>query len=409
MAPRFAFLSHGKLYLKSGDAPESLHESPFVRGVHDRAVELLRRHSWKSGGSAERMIPRAALWGAGSGDASLAKIDFNSVSPQGSATGFVYSIISREISGVLAHQELTGSELRLLHTADYRVMHLCSQPGTGRIAMSMQHPDGCTIAVMDANGTGLAEVTQGESSDESPSWAGSRENKIVYQSAGLAHNENGHVVGKAPYSIQQLDLDTSNISALLESPQYDLLAPRLAADGTLYFIRRPYKLNRRSFSFFGLLEDILLFPYRLLYAIFQYLNYFTARYTGKSLSQTGPTLQKEADRQQMILWGNVVEAQKGMSGDSKEGPVLVPASWELCRKTAGGEIEVIAKSVLSFDLDPGGDLLFTNGYSIFHLTAGGEKKRLHKSSFIQQVVFLGETVGKEPATNGEIQQVPSRA
>jgi len=409
MAPRFAFLSQGKLYLKSGDSPESLHESPFVRGIRDRALELLRRHSWKSGGSAERLIPRAALWGAGGGDASLAKIDFNSVSAQGGTPGFVYSIISREISGVLAHQEVTGAELRLLHTADYRITHLCSQPGTGRIAMSVQHADGCTIAIMDANGAGLVERTQGESSDESPSWVGSGENKIVYQSAGLAHNENGQVVGQAPYSVQQLDLDTSHITAILESPQHDLLAPRLTAGGTLYFIRRPYKLNRRPFNFFRLLEDLLLFPYRLLYAIFQYLNFFSTRYTGKPLSHAGPTLQKEADQQHMILWGNVVEAKKGMSVDAKEGPALVPSNWELCRKAPGGEIEVIAKSVLSFDVDARGGLLFTNGYSIFHLPAGAEKKRLHKASFIRQVVFLGDESEKKSKTGRELQEVSYHA
>jgi hypothetical protein len=407
MAPRFAFLSQGKLYLKSGDSPESLHDSPFVRGVRDRALELLRRHSWKSGGSAERMIPRAALWGAGGDAATLARIDFNSVSPQGAAPGFVYSIHSQEISGVLAHQEASGAELRLLHTADYRIMHVCSQTATGRIAMGIQHRDGSTLGVMNANGAGLAEVTQGESADESPSWAGSGENKLVYQSAGLAHNENGMIVGKAPYAIHLLDLDTAKIDTLLESPQHDLLAPRLAAQGTLYFIRRPYSARRGSRGFFGLLEDIVLFPYRLLYAIFQFLNFFTMRYTGKPLSPSGPMMQKEADPRQMTLWGNVVEARKGLLGDSKEGPALVPTSWELCRKAPGKEVEVLAKSVLSFDLDAQGGLLFTNGYSIFHLSADGSKKRVHKSSFIQQVVVLGEAAGREQAA--ELQEISDRA
>jgi len=67
----------------------------------------------------------------------------------------------------------------LLHTADFRVRHVGSQPQTGRIVMSLDRAYGSTLAVMGPNGEGLAEVTQGESSDESPSWAGSGENKVV--------------------------------------------------------------------------------------------------------------------------------------------------------------------------------------------------------------------------------------
>ncbi len=44
MAFHFAYVSQGKLFLKSGDAPEALHESAFARGIRDRAVELLRPH-----------------------------------------------------------------------------------------------------------------------------------------------------------------------------------------------------------------------------------------------------------------------------------------------------------------------------------------------------------------------------
>ena len=311
MCACFAYLSQGKLYLKSGEAPEVLYESPFVRGIRDRAIELHRRHSWKSGGSGERMIPRAALWGANASDPALVQIHFNSIAAQGGAAGFVYSVFSREISGVLAHQEGTGSELRLLHTADFQVTHVSSQAGTGRIAKSLNHRGGATLAVMDGGGRELVEVTQGESFDESPSWAPNGGNKVIFQSAGVANNEAGQVVGMAPYTIQQLDLETSQLMTLLESPTHDLLSPRMNPEGVLYFIRRPYKVNARQRSLLRWAEDILLFPFRLLYALFQYLNFFTMRYTGKPLAHSGPTMQKEADQKQMILWGTSSKHKKG--------------------------------------------------------------------------------------------------
>lgn len=388
MALRFAYVSQGKLYLKSEDEPEALYESTFARGIRDRAVELHRRHSWKSGQSGERMVPRAALWGANATDPSLVRIDFNSVAAHGTEPGFVYSIISREISGVLALQERSGAELRLLHTADFRVTHLSSQPGTGRIAMSIQHRGGATLAVMDGDGSGLAEVTQGESFDESPSWVNELENKLVFQSAGVANNEAGQVLGLAPYSIQTLDLESSQLATLLELPRHDLLAPRVASDGALYFIRRPYRTGRGFANPLRLIEDVLLFPFRLLYAFFQFLNFFSMRYTGNPLSHSGPNLQKQADRRQMVLWGNLVEAQKKMFGAREDRRGLVPASWELCRKRGNGEIEILARSVLSFDFDYEGGIIYSDGNSIFHLRASGESKRLHRAPMIQQVVAL---------------------
>lgn len=411
MSPRFAYVSQGKLYLKSGDSPEELYESPFVRGIRDRAFELQRRHSWKMGSPEDdRLIPRASLWGAGSTRSTLDRIDFNAVCAQGGAPGIVYSIRSPQISGVLALQQESGAEFRLLHTADFRVSQLASQRGTGRITLSVQHAGGSTVAVMDANGGALVEVTQGESSDESPSWAGVGSNTIVYQSAGLAFNEQGALVGTAPYRIQTIDLDTSRITTLLESPEHDLLTPRLSDDGTLHFIRRPYKVNRNSFNPLRFVEDLLFLPFRLIYAFFQFLNFFTIRYTGKPLSQSGPTLQKEADQRRMILWGNVVEAQRSLLGRNSDGPSLVPGSWELCSKAPDGNIKVLAKSVLSFDLVESGGYLYTDGASVFYLAPDGQKVRVHKGSLIQQVAALPSKTseGANAVASSEPATVPCR-
>ena len=125
MCARFAYVSRGKLYLKSGDVPEVLHESPFVQGIRERGVELYRRH-----GRRRAWISRAALWGANANDLTLEQIVISARLRH--KAGFLYSVFSREISGVLAHQQETGSELRLLHTADFRVTHVSSQPRTGK-------------------------------------------------------------------------------------------------------------------------------------------------------------------------------------------------------------------------------------------------------------------------------------
>jgi len=392
MSRRFAYLSLGKLYLKAGDEAPVVYDSTFVEAMRDRALQLYRRNSWKAGGADGRMISRSALWGADPKDPALFLVQFNSITPRGEGDGFLYSILSPEISGVLARKEDTAAELRLLHTAEFRVLQVASQPGTGRLAMSVKH-HGCTVlAVMNGDGGGLVEVTQGESFDESPSWVPGRKSEILFQSAGVAHNDQGAEVGLSPYAIRVLDLETSKMTTLLEDPKRDLLAPKLAEDGSLYFIRRPYTLSRTPRSIWRLVEDILLFPYRLLYALFQYLNLFTMMYTGKPLAHSGPFAKKPADQAQMVVWGNLVDARKSFFGNEGKGWGLVPASWELCRKKSSGEIETLVRSVLSFDLESDGSFLYSNGAAIFRLSPNGEKVQIHKAPMIQQVVALPAAV-----------------
>jgi len=111
-------------------------------------------------------------------------------------------------------------------------------------------------------------------------------------------------------------------------------------------------------------------------------------YTGKPLAHSGPFAKKPADQAQMVIWGNLVAARESFFGDDGKKQGLVPASWELCRKKPNGEIEVLARPVLSFDLESDGGILYSNGAAIFRLSPQGEKEQIHKAPMIQQVVAL---------------------
>jgi hypothetical protein len=391
MAPGVVYLSQGRLFLKSEGVPATAIESPFAESIRQRAFELNRRHAWKSqgrGGKFMSGMSGAALWGADANDPAEMAIIVTGCC-RGVVDGEIYyALQSPEISGVLLLKN-GGVEQRLLHTADFRVGHLAAQPGTGRLAISVRQRGGATIAVMDADGAGFAEVTQGESVDESPHWFPSGPNRIAFQSAGLARNERGQYVGTGPSSIQALDLDSGQMTCLAEHPKLDFLGPHIAADGALYCIRRPYRLAQARLRPRQLIEDILLFPFRLFYAFFQYLNIFTMMYTGKPLAKSGAARQRYADIQRMTVWGNLVEARKNLLKSGAEAPGLVPDSWELCRIVGNGVPEVLAKGVLSFDLRLDGTAVYSNGSAIFCRTASGETSRLHQDAMIQQVIAAG--------------------
>ena len=110
-----------------------------------------------------------------------------------------------------------------------------------------------------------------------PAWApGGDGQQIVFQSAGIGRNTHGAAVALSSYAIQKVDLDTGKFETLAEDEAYDYLLPRPAADGSLYYIRRPYKPEGHvEVSPWKLALDIVLFPFRLARALALFLNFFS--------------------------------------------------------------------------------------------------------------------------------------
>jgi len=257
-----------------------------------------------------------------------------------------------------------------------------------------------SIAVMRSDCSELAEATQGDSIDLAPRWVPGREDaegpgkpdvegKIVFQSAGIARNAQGVAAGRSPFSIQMLTLQGGEVSSLVEDPEHDLLAPQMDAEGALYYIRKPYEKPVARVNWLHTALDFLLFPFRLLNALFHYLNFFSARYSGKTLMSSGAAKQQEMDLRRMMIYGNMVDAAEALKGQSGEtAPDLVPKSWELVRQASDGSRTTLAKSVLSFDVCTDGSILYSNGSAVFRLEPNGQSKQLQKDAFIEQVVAI---------------------
>jgi hypothetical protein len=244
---------------------------------------------------------------------------------------------------------------------------------------------------MAADGSDLTEVTEGDSVDQAPSWGPGPGRQLVFQSAGIGRDRNGAFHSLGPFAVKRLDLDGGELTALLEDPGHDLLGPRVAPDGSLLCIRRPYK-GRSGATFLAAMKDFVLFPARLLHALFQWLNFFTARYSGRPLTTAGGPKREGADIKQMMVWGNLIDAEQaardGAPGD--DSPDLVPSSWQLVRRGPDGRVQSLAGGVLSFDVADDGALVYTNGTAVY-VIAGGAKRRLCTDHAIEQVIVVGPT------------------
>jgi hypothetical protein len=388
--PRFAFVAQGRLFL--GDADGQMQEitSRFGEGIRERARASRDRHAWKTDGTGARF---AGVWGARmQTDPDDIRLDVTSISVGAAPGEMFYTLTAPGLCGMLRLDDFGANEQRLWHSNDTRITDVARHPSAARIACSVRGADTAGIGVMTEMGSRLSVVTEGDSIDEAPRWIPASENALVYQSAGIGRNRDGQSSGRTPYHIQRLDVDSGSLLVMAEEPQNDLLAPQVTAGGDLYFIRRPYRPQAGP-SWWRLALGILLIPWRLLQAVFQFFNFFSMRYTGKPLNPVAPdsggAARRPLDVERMVLWGNVVDAQNAMRrAKPDETPDLVPSTWKLVRRTASGEETTLASGVLSYDLEQDGSVLFTNGSAIFRRDPDGKIARLLRAAYIERVVAV---------------------
>jgi hypothetical protein len=391
-----AFLSNGRLYVKEGDEAPRPFDSKFAQSIRDRAVRSAQKNAWKQEGTGAQFMRGGALWGAAGRDTSVMRIAITGLSRAAQPGLLLYALDTDDIVGLFSLDPATGEEKRLFHSNDRRVRFPSARPDQPYVVCSVLAEGGTSnLAVMNADGSDLREITEGESMDLAPSWAPASEGqKLVYQTAGLGRDREGRIAGMSPFSIQRLDLQTGEIEPLLEDPKHDFLGPKVAPDGTIYAIRRPYRAAGSGVSPWRAAADVALFPVRMVGAVFGFLNIFSMRYSGKPLSTSGGAKQKEADPRQMMIWGNLIDAERAAEKAKARGeaaPSLVPASWTLVRKRLGRAVEEVASGILSFDVGAEGTVVCANGSVVDVVGADGKRETLSKGELIEQVIALDAT------------------
>lgn len=381
-----AYISDGRLRLKQGATEPRTVESRYGATIKERVLKGRERNAWKQNARSTSFLYGEALWGGVAKDINSVPINITSICRGREPGQFLYSLQSDALCGILRVENHGEEEQRLWNKHDQRVRFL-DVGGDGRMVCSLENKLGTAdLGIMSPEG-GLREITEGDSLDTAPRWVTGSTSRIVFQSAGIGRDREGHMAGVGPFCVESLDLETGDMATLIQHQDTDYLTPQMDAAGTLYCIRRPYRTGP-DVKPFQLAKDVLLFPARMIYAVFEFFSVFSQFFTGKKLTSTtaGGARQKQVPPAYMIVWGNYIDAQQ--SEAKKDGDDLVPATWELIRIKEGGKPEVLADHVLSFDLGPEGDIVYTNGSSIYHLSAEGKKEKLAKDTMVEQVVFL---------------------
>ena len=391
MDKRYAYITQGKLYIVDpGGAVPRQFESPFGKTLQVQKEETHRKRNWQKKSMMGGMVPPEMLERAMGQDPQQLAVTINSVCP-GEAGQAYFTLAAGNVGGYLNLDLARSAERRLFHTADFGLDHLAFSARWNLVACTLTRPDGSFhIGVMPAEGRRPDEVTEGDSMDLAPRWVPGDKKAVVYQSAGLARDARGFIRDRAAFAVEQLQLDSAEISTLASDPEFDFIAPQLAADGTLYCIRRPRKKERPGV--WRAVLGILAIPFLFVYAIFQWCNFFSWRYTGKQLTTAGAETKRDLPPEQLNAFGEILTPASMPRGRHKQlakGECgWVPSTWQLVRREPDGQFTSLVKGVLAFDLGEDGTLLYTDGTRISRRTSEGVTENLHRDAAIQWVSFI---------------------
>ena len=384
---KLAYTARGKLFHLSGNSPLEQIQSPFGQKVIDQTVRLNQKNEWKIKGAGSH-FGGSILWGMDHLDTDTIKVNITSVTRNPDDNKFYYVLETESSGGLFVYDYNTKEEKRLFHKEKFKARDLDINGQTKEFVCSQQFTNGCSnLILISEDGTDIRDITQGDSIDDCPSWMPGNQRRILFQSTGIARNHTGHASGRGTTTVQALDLNNNLMTTVLEDNRYDFLQPHISEDGYLYYIRRPYERNQYRPE--TALIDFLLFPFRLLRAVFHYLNFFSLVYSQKPLTTaSGPKIRSD-DLKTIILKGKIINAEKALNSGVKilGVPSLVPSSWELIRRDENGNEEVLAKNVASFDIGHNGTIVYSNGNGVFRLDKQKRQQLLLKDTLIEDVVL----------------------
>ncbi len=374
---KIAFISKGKLFYRDSGKTHELH-SPYIQRIIDNIERNKEANAWKQNTSLATSFTGRTK-GSVDEQVNIRFISAEFIDEE----KLLYFLADESMGGLFEFDFTHQQEKRLLHKQNLTYQNLAYDHSAHKILFAQQYQNGIgNIGICAIDGSDARELTGGDTLDSAPCWIKDSNNQILFQSSGLARGEHGHVIAYGPSAIMMLDLSNQKITPIMESSRFDFLSPKVAKNGDLYFIRRPY--TQPNYSYGNAFIDVIALPFRLLRTLFHYLNFVSLVYSEKPLtSASGPKV--TADLKNILLKGKQVNAEKALRTESRVNgiPSLVPRSWQLIRKSRSGEESTVASNVASFYLANDDAVVYSNGLGVFKVNSNSH-----------QVIFSGDLVNE---------------
>lgn len=385
----FYYVSNGKMFFH-----ENGQEKPIRSEVLDSYMYKLKdgasRNEWKRSGQGAEFLgsydPQA------SAEEKISSVRSHVYCMKKYGEQLFYSISIDGVTGIYRKSPKVDKEGIVISSSDvaYRDFDIKGD----KLVYTCEFAGERHIGILDIDTPNNRTYTEGRTVDSRPVWSKTsdavyfvssglllddgeyerEETKSFAQGAAemLANGVSADDGERSPEVICRLDFSDGSISELLSDERYDHTSPQATEKGELYYIRRPH-ITENGSSFLGCLGDIVLFPFRMLRALFGFFNLFSAKYSGKTLSRGGVKKKSERD---MIVDGNIINAQRELEQNRKGGdktPGFIPKTWELRRISPSGEDSAVRKGVCAYRVNEDGSVLVSNGSYVIELDENGNE------------------------------------
>ncbi|MFP4697932.1 MAG: hypothetical protein ACLFMO_04405 [Eubacteriales bacterium] len=381
MAEKISYVVKDKIgIIKEGDC--SILESNYIEKYKKTTKEIHKKNEWKSMGSGAKFMnqisyvesekaPRATING----------IDFIKEAE------VIYSVSVDNLSGILKKNIETGEESYIIHGSETNFYNLDYNAQINRAIVATQETYlERHIAILNIDNSYYQVITEGDTIEDNPVWSNRESSVLYYDSAGVGKDYEGKIMGFGPKVINKLNIDTGELEEVIGDAYYDCFLPKLDEEDNIYFLKKPYKEMNKHINPL----KIFLIPFKILKAIYMWLNIFSMRYNGEPLNSNGnnPSKTKQVDEKEIIINGNLINAQKVFKENQSKGekyPGIAPRSWQLVKMNKEGEFTIIKKGVLDFDVDKDGNIIYSNGKYIIKIDKSGQEEIIHKEELVTKI------------------------
>ncbi len=404
-------LSDGKLVIEHNGTITPL-ESGILKKFKEVTKDSARRKEWKTTGEgakfagsyAPSMNAEQAVQAIHARILDVARWQEHST---------LYTMMINGRSGIYERPDDGREEGIFLSDNEYRYRQLA--PNGDRLLVTAEAEGECHLGLIHDHGSRICDfLTEGSCYESDPSWSRRLSDVIYYSSSGLEETisddeakpmasaedislpemlremrkENTYWRRRGPSVICRMDLLEATVEEVLSDERYNFTHPMEDYDGSLYVIRSPYRLEKGNVKNVGtILKDVVLFPVRLLRALFGFLDFFSMKYSGKTLNHAGGRA-KEKPENQRFLDGNLIDAEQEVKRNQERGekfPGYVPHTYELCRMRDNG-FEVLRKGVSAYALCREG-IVVSNGHYLLLLRHDGGEEKLCRAEGVSRILF----------------------
>ena len=395
MSDSFYYIAEGKAYFHSNGRANEI-RSRVLESYIDKVKESAKRNEWKYSGTGAAFT---GTYQPHSDAESRVSSVFSRITCLRPYKGdLLYSLTIDRTNGIYKKtNDDAVTDGIVLSSADNAYCDF--DVSGGKLVLSSSFAGESHIGVMELSNGDLQIYTEGHSFDHSPVWSKRDGNKIYFCCTGLPIENREEPRSKAPMSYSELvsemyssaktsergatsicllDIEEGTLDELLTDQKYDYTHPQSTSDGSLYYIRKPHRSEGRKTSSLGCLVDLFMFPFRLIGALFGFLNVFSAKYSGKTLSKSGDV--KNRNEREMFIDGNLINAEKELKANKSRGeknPGIIPHSWELRRLDPDGKDHSVRGGVAAFFADESdGTVLVSNGSAILRIDSDGKEEKI---------------------------------